>query len=85
MESSVIIILVCATLVAWIAYLIYNYAIFDKNISVEARVSYWKHRTSRIQNCVNDLINVIHNKFPKSTIQYIHNDAIDEIEGEIKY
>lgn len=85
METIVIIVFICAILIIWIAYLIYNYAIFNKQVAIEAKVDYWKARTNRIQNCVRDLIDAIHEKFPKSTIEYAHNDEIDEISGEIKY
>ena len=85
MENSVIIVIVCALLCAWIAWLIYNYSIFNKQIAVEAKVSYWKNRVTRVQDCITDLIDAIHKQFPNSTIQYAHNDEVDEIEGEIKY
>lgn len=85
MDNSVIITLCCVALVAWIAWLIYNYAVYNKQITIEAKVSYWKNRTKRVQNCICDLVETIHEKFPKSTIVYAHNDEIDEISGEIKY
>ena len=85
MTNSVIIVLLCVALAAWIAWLIYNYAIFNKQIVIEAKVSYWKNRVERVQNCITDLVDAIHKQFPKSTIQYAHNDEVDSIEGEIKY
>lgn len=85
MDKVVIIVLLCVSLVAWIAWLVYNYAIFNKQIVVEAKVSYWKNRVTRVQDCITDLIDAIHKQFPKSTIQYCHNDEVDEVEGEIKY
>lgn len=85
MDNSVIITLCCVALAAWIAWLIYNYAIYNKQIAIEAKVDYWKNRTKRVQDCINDLIDAIHKQFPKSTVQYAHNDEIDEISGEIKY
>ena len=85
MDKVVIIVLLCVSLVAWIAWLVYNYAIFNKQIVIEAKVSYWKNRVTRVQDCITDLIDAIHKQFPKSTIQYCHNDEIDEVEGEIKY
>ena len=85
MEKSVIIVVCCVALAAWISWLIYNYAVFNKQIAVEAKVDYWKNRLSRVQNCVQDLVDAIHKQFPKSTIQYVHNDEIDAVEGEIKY
>ena len=60
-------------------------AIFNKQVAVEAKVDYWKNRTKRVQDCIYDLVDAIHKQFPKSTIQYAHNDEIDAVEGEIKY
>lgn len=85
MDKIVIIVFLFVALAAWIAWLIYNYAIFNKQIVIEAKVSYWKNRVERVQNCITDLVDAIHKQFPKSTIQYAHNDEIDEISGEIKY
>ena len=85
MDKSVIIVLLCVALAAWIAWLVYNYAIYNKQVAIDAKVSYWKNRTKRIQDCIEDLVDAIHKKFPKSTIQYAHNDEIDAVEGEIKY
>lgn len=85
MDKIVIITFLCAALAAWIAWLIYNYSIFNKQIAVEAKVSYWKNRVTRVQNCIEDLVYAIHKQFPKSTIYYSHTDEIDEVEGEIKY
>ncbi len=85
MEKSVIIAFLCVALAAWIAWLIYNYAVFNKQVSIEAKVDYWKNRVSRVRNCLEDLVDAIHKQFPKSTIEYSHNDEIDEVSGEIKY
>lgn len=85
MTNSVIIVLLCVALVAWIAWLIYNYSIFNKQVIIEAKVSYWKSRTKRVQDCITDLVDTIHKQFPNSTIQYIHNDEVDAIEGKIMF
>lgn len=85
MDKNVIIVLLCVALAAWIAWLIYNYAVFNKQVAVEAKVDYWKNRTKRVQDCIYDLVDAIHKQFPKSTIQYAHNDEVDAVEGEIKY
>lgn len=85
MEKSVIIVFLIVALMSWVAWLVYNYAVFNKQIAVEAKVDYWKSRTKRVQDCVRCLIDAIHDKFPKSTIEYRHNDEIDDITGEIKY
>ena len=85
MDKTVIIVFLFVCLAAWIAWLIYNYSIFNKQVAIEAKVKYWKSRVIRVQDCLNDLVDAIHKQFPKSTIQYNHNDEIDEVEGEIKY
>lgn len=85
MDKAVIIVLLCVALAAWIAWLVYNYSIFNKQIAVEAKVSYWKNRVTRVQDCIEGLVDAVHKQFPKSTIQYNHNDEVDEVEGEIKY
>lgn len=85
MDNSVIITLCCVALAAWFAWLLYNYAIFNKQIVIEAKVNYWKNRVSRVKNCLEDLVDAIHKQFPNSTIEYNHNDEIDEVSGEIKY
>ena len=85
MDKVVIIVLLCVALASWIAWLIYNYAVFNKQVSIEAKVDYWKNRVIRVQDCLNDLVDAIHKQFPKSTIQYTHNDEVDTVEGEIKY
>ena len=85
MTNSVIITFLCAALAAWIAWLVYNYAVFNKQATIEAKVSYWKNRVTRIQDCITDLIDAIHKQFPKYTILYNHNEEFDVIEGEIKY
>ena len=85
MDKVVIVVLLCVAFAAWVAWLIYNYAIYNKQVTIEAKVSYWKNRVNRVQDCVKDLVDAIHKQFPKSTIEYAHNDEIDSIEGEIKY
>lgn len=85
MDKTVIIVFLCVCLASWIAWLIYNFAIYNKQVAVEAKVKYWKGRVSRVQDCITDLIDAIHKQFPNSTIQYNHNDEVDEIEGEIKH
>ena len=85
MDKIVILVFLLVCLAAWIAWLIYNYSVFNKQIAIEAKVEYWKGRVARVQDCITDLIDAIHKQFPNSTIQYAHNDEVDEIEGEIKY
>lgn len=85
MDKIVIIVFLLVALAAWIAWLVYNYAIFNKQVAIEAKVDYWKNRVTRVQDCIEDLVDAIHKQFPKSTIQYAHNDEVDAVEGEIKY
>lgn len=85
MEKSVIIVICITSLAAWISWLVYNYAVFNKQVAVEAKVDYWKSRVSRVRNCLEDLVDAIHKQFPKSTIEYNHSDEIDVVSGEIKY
>ena len=85
MEKEVIIVICFVALAAWIAWLAYNYAVFNKQVAIEAKVDYWKNRVSRVRDCLEDLVDVIHKQFPKSTIEYAHNDEVDELSGEIKY
>lgn len=85
MDKVVIIVFLCVALAAWISWLVYNYAIYNKQVAVEAKVDYWKKRVKRVQNCIRDLVDAVHTKFPKSTIEYVYNDELDEISGEIKY
>lgn len=85
MDKIVIIVFLLVALAAWIAWLVYNYAIFNKKVAVEAKVDYWKNRVTRVQDCIYDLVDAIHKQFPKSTIRYAHNDEVDAVEGEIKY
>ena len=67
MDKSVIIVFLCVSLAFWIAWLIYNYAVFNKQVAIEAKVDYWKNRTKRVQDCIYDLVDAIHKQFPKST------------------
>lgn len=85
MDKVVIIVFLCVALAAWIAWLVYNYAIFNKQVAVEAKVSYWNNRVNRVQDCLKDLVVSINKQFPKSTLTYYHTDETDEVEGEIKY
>jgi hypothetical protein len=86
METNVVIALIAAVLIGWVGYLIYNYKVANIHISNERKAKYWHSRYENVQGCVEDLIDAIHERFPDSTVQYIHNNEdIDRIEGEIKY
>lgn len=86
MENSVIIVIVCALLCAWIVWLVYNYKVITCDININEKIKYYTNRYKNLQECINDVIAAIHHKFPDSTIQYIHNnEGVEAIEGEIKY
>ena len=85
MENPVIITFIISVLIGWVSYLIYRYRTFDKSVAVESRVNYWYNKYHNLQSTIDDLIKDIHKIFPKSTIEYIHNDEIDSVQGEIKY
>ena len=86
MDKIVVIIFIISLLIGWVSYLLYNYYIACINIKHANKANYWKSRYENLQGCLEDLINAIHNNFPKSTVRYIHNnEGIDRIEGEIKY
>ena len=86
MENSVIIVIVCALLCAWISWLVYNYKVITRDITINEKIKYYTNRYKNLQDCMDDLIEAIHKKFPKSTIQYVcNNEGIEAIEGEIIY
>ena len=86
MENSVIIVIVLALLCAWIAWLVYNYKVITRDITINEKIKYYTNRYNNLQDCMNDLIEAIHQKFPNSTVQYIHNnEGVEAVEGEIKY
>jgi LPS O-antigen subunit length determinant protein (WzzB/FepE family) len=86
MQNSVIIVIVLALLCAWIAWLVYNYKVITHDIAINDKIKYYANRYNNLQDCLNDVIAAIHQKFPESTIQYVHNnEGIERVEGEIKY
>ena len=86
MDKIVVIVFIIALLIGWLSYLFYNYYIAGINIKQSNKANYWKSRYENLQGCVEDLIDAVHAKFPKSTVKYVHNnEGIDRIEGEIKY
>lgn len=85
METSIVIVFVVSVLVGWIAWLIYLYNTQVKSSYSIEESKYWYQKYHNLQLCVNDLIKVIRQKFPESTIKYIMDDNDDSIEGEIKY
>ena len=76
MDKAVIIVFIIALLIGWISYLFYNYYIACINIKQAGQVRYWKGRYENVQGCIEDLLDAIHNKFPKSTVKYLHNSEL---------
>ena len=86
MEKIVVIFIVASALIAWIAYLIYNY-----NVSSSMLIVYKKkyedisRRYRTLQDCVRDLILDINHKLPGSSLEYKSDENNEIIKGEIKY
>ena len=86
MDKIVVIFIIVSALIAWIAYLIYNY-----NVSSSMLIVYKKKyedisgRYKTLQDCVRDLILDINHKLPGSTLEYKCDENNEIIKGEIKY
>lgn len=86
MDKIVVIFIIVSALIAWIAYLIYNY-----NVSSSMLIIYKKkyedisRRYRTLQDCVRDLILDINHKLPGSTVEYKCDENSEIIRGEIKY
>ena len=86
MDKIVVIFIIVSALIAWIAYLIYNY-----NVSSSMLIVYKKKyedisgRYRTLQDCVRDLILDINHKLPGSTVEYKYDENSEIIKGEIKY
>lgn len=86
MDKIVVIFIIVSALIAWIAYLIYNY-----NVNSSMLIVYKKKyedisgRYKTLQDCVRDLILDINHKFPGSTVEYKCDENSEIIRGEIKY
>ena len=86
MDKVVIIVFIISLLIGWISYLFYNCYLPCIILKHANQVKYWKCRYENLQGCIYYLLDAIHDKFPKSTVKYLHNnEGIDRIEGEIKY
>jgi len=91
MDNIVIIVFLCVALIAWIAWLIYNYYIVEYNIKENSKTNYYKDLVESYKNkyknaqlCIDDLIKSIKANFPQSTLKYKINDKGDQIiEGKI--
>ena len=86
MDKIVVIFIIVSALIAWIAYLIYNY-----NVSSSMLIVYKKKyedisgRYRILQDCVRDLILDINHKLPGSSVEYKCDENSEIIKGEIKY
>ena len=86
MDKIVVIFIIVSALIAWIAYLIYNY-----NVSSSMLIVYKKKyedvngRYKLLQECVRDLILDINHKLPGSSLEYKSDENNEIIKGEIKY
>lgn len=86
MDKIVVIFIIVSALIAWIAYLIYNY-----NVNSSMLIAYKKKyediygRYRTLQDCVRDLILDINHKLPGSTVEYKSDETSETIKGEIKY
>ena len=86
MDKIVVIFIIVSALIAWIAYLIYNY-----NVSSSMLIVYKKKyedisgRYKILQDCVRDLILDINHKLPGSSLEYKSDENNEIIKGEIKY
>lgn len=86
MDKIVVIFIIVSALIAWIAYLIYNY-----NVNSSMLIVYKKKyedisgRYRTLQDCVRDLILDINHKLPGSTVEYKCDENSEIIRGEIKY
>ena len=83
MEKTVVIMLIVAACVSWIAYLVYTYHIFS--LRLEANGDVYKNKYFRLQNAVVDFIGTLNDKFPGSTLEYNSKENTEEIRGNIKY
>lgn len=86
MEKIVVIFIIISALIAWIAYLIYNYKINGSMIIVyKKKYEDISGRYKLLQDCVRDLILDINHKLPGSTLEYKCDENNEIIKGEIKY
>lgn len=86
MDKIVVIFIIVSALIAWIAYLIYNYNVNSSMLIVyKKKYEDISRRYRTLQDCVRDLILDINHKLPGSTIEYKCDENSEIIRGEIKY
>lgn len=86
MDKIVVIFIIVSALIAWIAYLIYNYNVNSSMLIVyKKKYEDISRRYRTLQDCVRDLILDINHKLPGSTVEYKCDENSEIIRGEIKY
>ena len=86
MDKIVVIFIIVSALIAWIAYLIYNYNVNSSMLIVyKKKYEDISRRYRTLQDCVRDLILDINHKLPGSTVEYKCDENSEIIKGEIKY
>lgn len=86
MDKIVVIFIIVSALIAWIAYLIYNYNVRSSMLIVyKKKYEDISRRYRTLQDCVRDLILDINHKLPGSTVEYKCDENSEIIRGEIKY
>lgn len=86
MDKIVVIFIIVSALIAWIAYLIYNYNVNSSMLIVyKKKYEDISRRYRTLQDCVKDLILDINHKLPGSTVEYKCDENSEIIRGEIKY
>lgn len=86
MDKIVVIFIIVSSLIAWIAYLIYNYNVNSSMLIVyKKKYEDISRRYRTLQDCVRDLILDINHKLPGSTVEYKCDENSEIIRGEIKY
>ena len=86
MDKIVVIFIIVSALIAWIAYLIYNYNVNSSMLIVyKKKYEDISRRYKTLQDCVRDLILDINHKLPGSSLEYKSDENNEIIKGEIKY
>ena len=86
MDKIVVIFIIVSALIAWIAYLIYNYNVNSSMLIVyKKKYEDISRRYRTLQDCVRDLILDINHKLPGSSLEYKSDENNEIIKGEIKY
>ena len=84
MEKGVVFCIVICILLAWIAYLIYQYLYVSMAYRRDEKIARLSRKYQNLQDIVRDTCKSINKAIPGSTLQFIHTDEIDTVEGEVK-